>query len=112
MKLIDRITDNAFQNMTLTGNAGQSIKLSMRYMPSQQGWFMDVSYEGFRLYGVRVVASPNMLRAYRNKIPFGLLCTTKEGVDPYRINDFEAGYAKMYLMTADDVMEIEAAVYG
>ena len=112
MKLIDRITENALQTMILTGNAGQKIDLSMRYMPSQQGWFMDVVYGDFSVYGVRVVASPNMLRGFRNKIPFGLLCTTLQGVDPYRINDFATGYAKMYLMTADDVINIEGSVYG
>lgn len=111
MKLIDKITDSAIQTVTLIGNPNQSIELTLRYMPASQSWVMDVVYDDFSLYGVRVVANPNLLRQYKNKIPFGLLCTTAQPIDPYRINDFDTGYAKLYLMDADDVEEIETRVY-
>lgn len=111
MKLIDRITDDAIQTMILTGNSGQRINLSMRYMPSQQSWFMDVYYGSFAVFGVRVVASVNMLRNYKDIIPFGLACTTEQGVDPYRISDFSNQFAKMYLLNSDDVETFEEALF-
>lgn len=111
MKYIDRITDNPIQTMTLTGNARQRIKLTMRYMPSQQSWFMDVVYNDFRVYGLQVVANVNLLRNYQNIIPFGFVCTTEQQIDPYRLDDFLTGFAKLYLMNKQDVINIEEAFF-
>jgi len=111
MKIIDRITDSPIQTLTLTGNAGQRISLAMRYMPSQQGWFMDVLWNDFRVYGIRVVSSVNLLRGYQNIIPFGFVCTTEQPIDPYRLDDFLTGFAKLYLMNESDVFTIEEAFF-
>lgn len=111
MKYIDRITDSPIQTFNLTGNAGQRIRLTMRYMPSQQSWFMDVIYQNFSVYGLQVVSSVNMLRNYQNIIPFGFVCTTEQGIDPYRLDDFLTGFAKLYLMNEQDVINIEEAFF-
>lgn len=111
MKYIDRITNSPIQTMTLTGNQRQRINLTMRYMPSQQSWFMDVAYQDFSVYGLQVVASVNMLRNYKNVVPFGFVCTTEQQIDPYRLDDFLTGFAKMYLMNEQDVINIEEAFF-
>lgn len=111
MKIIDRLTNSPIQTLTLTGNTGQKIRLTVRYMPSQQSWFMDVNYNDFNLYGIRIVASVNLLRGYQNIIPFGFICTTESPIDPYSIDDFSSGFAKLYLMTPNDVITIEEAFF-
>lgn len=112
MRYIDRITDDARQQLLLNGNEGQIITLSLRFMPSQRIWVMDVVEGAFSLYGVNVVASPNLLQNYSNLIRFGFTCTTENGVDPYRITDFLDGTAKLFLMAPDDVLEVEGALYS
>ena len=108
MKYIDKISDSAIQTLFLTGNAGQRITLTLRFLPSQETWMMDVSdNNGFEVNGVRVVNSPNILRKYRNNIDFGINCVTANGLDPYFIDDFANQSAFLYLMDAEDVQETE-----
>ena len=113
MKYIDKISDAAYQQLFLTGNAGQRITLTLIYMPTQEAWFMNISDEtGFELNGVRVVNSPNILRKYRNNIDFGINCVTASGLDPYFIDDFNNQNAFLYLMDADDIAETEEFYYS
>jgi len=111
MKIIDRITDSALQTMILTGNANQKINVTLRFMPSQQGWFMDIRYNDFSVYGIHVVASVNLLQNYSNIIPFGFVCTTEQPIDPYRINAFKTQNAKLYLMNELDVKAFKEAFF-
>lgn len=111
MRYIDRITDTARQRLRLTGNEDQIVTMVLRYMPSQQAWYADFIYEEFSVYGVQVVASPNLLRGYKNKIPFGITVTTETGIDPYKIDDFLSGRAKMFLMNETDVSQFEEALF-
>lgn len=108
MRLIDRLTDAAYQQSILTGNPGQNITLTVRFLPSQQLWMADIVYNDFALYGIGLVNAYNLLRGYRNNIPFGLLLATDDGQDPYVLNAFSSGYAKLYLLDADEVALIEA----
>ena len=107
MNLIDRLTDAAIQTSILTGNPNQRITFSVRFLASQQLWVADILWNEFSLYGITLLNAPNVLRSYRNLIPFGLMCTTTDDQDPYTLDAFSSGYAKLYLLTADEVEAIE-----
>lgn len=107
MRLIDRLTDAAYQQSILTGNPGQRIILNTRFLPSQQLWVMDILYNDFIAYGLMILDGVNILRNYRNLIPFGIMCTTNDGQDPYTLDAFSTSYAKLYLLTADEVLAVE-----
>lgn len=112
MRLLDKLTDDARQETTLTGIPGLRITLTMRYLPTQQRWMMDVVWGDFELRGAMMTASPNMLRNFKNILPFGLACVSNDGLDPYFINDFASGRCKLYLLNADELESIETAVFS
>lgn len=107
MRLIDRLTNAAHQQSILTGNPGQRITLTVRFLASQQLWVADIVWNDFSAYGIGLVNALNLLRTYQNLIPFGLMCSTTDGQDPYTLDAFSTGYAKLYLLTADEVAGIE-----
>jgi len=107
MLFLNKITADAQQKFFLTGNVGQRIIMNLRYMPTQMLWLMDIEYNDFKTCGIAVTSSPNMLRNYKNLIPFGIACVTGDGLDPYYIDDFSSGRSAMYLLNAADVLEVE-----
>jgi hypothetical protein len=107
MRFLNKITNAPSQRFFLTGNPGQRIIMDLRYLPTQQLWLMDIEYENFTVKGIAVLSSPNLLRNYRNIIPFGIACLSSGGLDPYFIDDFTAGNAAMYLLDSADVAAVE-----
>lgn len=107
MRYINKLSNASYQKTFLTGNQGQRITLTVRYMPSQRLWLMDVLYDSFSAYGLVLVNGVNLLRNYKNLIPFGLACGTPDLLDPYNIGDFASGYARLYLLTNDEKNQIE-----
>lgn len=111
MRLINRITENAIQKIFLTGNGGERIEMTLRYMASQEAWIADFKQGSFVANGIRVTNAINFMRQFRNKIDFGISCDTLSGLDPYYPDDFIAGRAQLYLLSAADVLAIEEAFY-
>lgn len=111
MRYLNKISSQSQQQVYLTGNPGQRISLFMRYLPSQQFWMMDIGYNDFQANGLLVVTSPNLLRAFKNIIPFGLACTTVDGNDPYYIDDFSLQRASLYLLTQAEVEAMEEELF-
>ena len=112
MKYINKINSSAIQLFSLTGNAGQRIEMSLRYMPTQEAWFMGVALDGFTANGVRVVSSPNLLRKFRDIIPFGVSCASISGQDPRFIDDFSVQRASLFLMDEVDIIDNEDLFYS
>jgi hypothetical protein len=111
MKYINKLNANSFQTAFLTGNPGQRIRMDLRYLPTQEVWLADFELEDFIVNGIAVTKSPNILRNYKNIIPFGISCTTADGGDPRSLGDFEDQYAALYLLTQDEVLEIEEGLF-
>lgn len=107
MLYINKITSNAAQQINLTGLPGIQIVMTLQFMPRTAAWVMGVTYGSFSVQGIAVVSSLNLLRQFRNRIPFGISCIRADGLDPYQIDDFALQRANLYLLNADDVIEVE-----
>jgi hypothetical protein len=94
--------------MLLTGIPGLQINMTLQFMPRVQNWVMGLSYGEFSAQGIVVTTSLNMLRQFKNNIPFGISCVRDDGLDPFQINDFAERIANLYLLNSDDVAAIEA----
>lgn len=105
------ITDAPKQSSTFALDDGTKASITMEYRPQQLGWFCDISTDTFDVKGMRMVTFPNMLRQFRNQIPFGLAIVTKDTNDPLRQSDFATGYASLVLLNATDVDAVEAAQF-
>lgn len=107
MTQITGITTTAKQTLTLVlPNGGQS-QLYLEYMEGQQGWFYSISYGVWSATYRRLVVTANMLRAFRNIIPFGIGLMTSDGYEPLFINDFQNGRAQLFLLNQSDVATFE-----
>lgn len=111
MKPINKLTSEPFQRTFLTGNPGQRIVMDLRYNPTQQIWVADFTLGAFSVRGISVTASPNILRNYRNIIPFGIMVLTLDGQDPRGITDFQSEYCLMMLLSQEDVIFQEDNFY-
>ncbi len=108
MTLINAIGAQAGQQIDLILPDNSVITgFKMQYMDNNQGWFFSLTYKTFVINNMRVVVSPNILRAFRNVIPFGLALDTTDGYENLFINDFSNGRASLYLLDAADVQSVE-----
>ena len=111
MKYLNKITDQALQKVFIPNIEGKTATLQFRFLPTQNKWIMDVLYDGREINGIAVLCSANILRNYRNLIPFGFLCKTPDGLDPFFIDDFSSQRARLYLLSADEVAQIETDLF-
>ncbi len=112
MRFLNKITIAAYQQFFLTGDAGLNITMTLRFMPSQQMWVMDLAQGAFIANGIQIVAAPNLIRNFRNIIQFGMACLTTDGLDPFYIDDFSNQRVGLYLLTAAEVVQIERAYFS
>lgn len=111
MKLINKLNSDPIQRAYITGNPGQRIIMDIRFMPRMSLWVADFTLDDFSLKGITLLTSPNVLRSYKNIIPFGIACLTDDAEDPRNLNDFESGYASLYLLTQEEVEAIEVEYF-
>jgi hypothetical protein len=113
VKLIDSITKDPNQIVTIVLEDGSRITLTLVYKENQRGWFSSISYGTiFNVNNRRIVSSPNMLRAFRGIINFGLACVISDGYEPVFVDDFSTGRAKLYTLNQTDVDFVETTVIG
>lgn len=101
---------------------GTSVFLTFIYRPAIQRWTVDVSYPtlGFTANGLGLATHPNLLRLWRNLLPFGLQITTIDGTDPFLASDLDdsAGTARVTVNMLDstagqtDVQNVETQVFA
>lgn len=107
MLYINKLTTDPQQQIILTGLPGISVQMTLRFMPRISRWVMGLTYQDFELEGLCVTTTPNMLRQYRNRIPFGIMCISASGLDPFTVNDFASQASNLYLLDSADVTTIE-----
>lgn len=104
-RLIGNIGDEANQRHTIIFQDSE-IVLTLRYLAPVQQWFMDVEYDDFNLYGVKMtVGVPHMVSA-NQPFDFVVLDNSGEGIDPFRLVDFTDGRCSLYLLTPDEMFDI------
>jgi hypothetical protein len=113
MQLIQNITSQPLQEQTLILTTGSPLLLQLYYRPVQQGWFINtLTYLTFTLNGMRVTNQLNMLRQWKNILPFGLACISASNREPSLIADFSSGASNLYILSAAEVQEYEALLNG
>lgn len=111
MTQIDNLTDFANQQTVLILDDGNTAAVNFVFDAATERWVISVTYGTKVLNGIGLCCSPNILRQWKNVLPFGLACVTADQTDPFDINDFASGRVKMYLLTAADVEQVERDVF-
>src|SRR5574343_1958233 len=90
-----------------------TIDMQIEYKPLQYGWFINsLSYNDFTLTGLRITTNLNILYQYKNKLPFGILIQTVGNREPYLVSDFQTGACKMFILTAEELDQLENIYSG
>lgn len=111
MKLLNKISSAPRQQFKIIGDNGERIDFLIWYSPTQSMWMFNIAWQDFTLNGAVLTLSPNILRGYRNNIPFGIACVSDDGIDPAYIDDFETGRVQLFLLTQTEVQQIEGAMF-
>lgn len=111
MYRFNNLGNEAKQRIEKTLEDESIVTFTFEYKPNQLGWFFGFEYGEYNYQNIRLVTSYNILRAYREYLPFGLRCDTLDGEEPMDLNDFANGYATLYLLTQSDVEAIEGNYY-
>ena len=111
MKQITELTNDSKQLYTVIGENGEQIKFNLYYYATQESWYFDISYLTTTINGLKLTNFPNILRQWKNILPFGLACTVTDGFDPYYIDDFVNGRVSVFLLNSDDVTTVEQQVF-
>lgn len=109
---VDNITNFSNQALVLQLPDGTTVDVVLIYAAAAERWVMDISYGNTVVKGVGVCCFPNLLRPWKNILPFGLSCTSNNQTDPFTPNDFSNGRVNLFLLTAEEVVQIEEQVFG
>lgn len=112
IRVLNTLTDNAYQTVSFVTNKGEPVKLTLRYIPSQQSWFLDVESDSLTVYGLTLATFVNILDPYHNNISWGLYIWSKDGFDPYRIDDFASGRIRIAVIEDLENAVIEEFLNG
>lgn len=114
MQIITSLTSspNQFHQLVLENN--ETADIYLRYYPRMFSWFFDIAYKDKRVNNIKVVLHPNILRQFKNNIPFGLMFYTDNDspVEPFQITDFETGRVKLSILNKDEVAQIESEIFN
>lgn len=107
MQQINTLTNDADQLMIVPLADGSELQLEFIYRPAIQRWVVNVSHPLLELKGFNVCLGPNILRQWRNLVPFGLAITATDGLDPVDISDFVTGRVSVFILSAAEVQQVE-----
>ena len=112
MQQITTLSIDAKQNFKMILDDNTQVQFTFQYRPNQLGWFFDLVWGDIQKYGIRLTTAPNLLRGYKNILPFGLMVTTNDNDEPYSQDDFVSGYCNLYLLNPTDILAVEANYYA
>lgn len=109
---ITNLTNFADQVTQIQLSDGSVATMELIYQGAAERWIMNISYGSFVKNGLNVCTYPNVLRQWKNILPFGLMFATADQTDPFDINDFSTGRVSVFLLDSTDVASVESQIFG
>lgn len=109
---ITNLTNFADQVTILQLPDGSTATMELIYQGATERWIMNLTYGAQIFDGIGICTYPNILRQWKEVLPFGLAFTTVDQTDPVNLNDFSTGRVSLFLLTQADVATIESTVFG
>lgn len=110
MKQITTISDDPSQSLFINLDDGSVVTLTLNYRPAIQRWAFGFTYGTKGADGLLLSLHPNILRPFRNILPFGLAVISTDGVDPVLMKDFVNGRVSLHVLTAAEVADLEDTI--
>ena len=118
MTQLQNLTNYADQLVYLNMPDGTTATLELIYAATCQRWWANVVYAGTTINGLGLCTFPNLLRQWKNILPFGLAVDVADESDPFNINDFistqqyPGGRVTLFWLSPTDVQNAENTVFG
>lgn len=112
MILLKQITSKAYQNLSITTDEGFTFNFILKFLPTQNCWVCDIKYNDFEATNLFLNLNLNCIRRFKKLLPFGIMCLTDFRGDPQNIDDFSSGRAKLYILSAAEVLEQEKMYFN
>ena len=111
---IDNLTNNHNQATDIVLDDGSTVTFNLRFKETMSPafWILDVIYGDFEIHNLRLCAHANLLRQWKNVLPFGLAVISNDGLDPMDINDFINGRITLYVLDTTDIQTAETFIQG
>ena len=111
MTIIGGLTGQPKQQMTLQIADGTQASFYLEYREQQTGWFWDLTWGVHTINGNRLTTFPNILRQWKNILPFGISVLTSGNVEPLNQTDLVDGTATLLFLTDTDVQLVEESAF-
>lgn len=114
MQQLNNLSDDADQLLTVALVDGSLAVLEFIYRPTIQRWSLNISHPTLpgtgTINGFNVCLGPNILRQWKNLIPFGIAVTSTNGLDPLQSTDFKNGVVSVFILSAAEVAQVESDI--
>jgi len=115
MNLINTLTAAENQSLAFILADGSTINLNFVYKSAIERWSVNIAYKNFTANGIILSTHPNLLRVWRNVLPFGMAVVSTDRADPFKLDDFMSGRISVYILDSTsenvEVQDIEEAYF-
>jgi hypothetical protein len=114
MLQITSFTSDYKQTGNIALENGKTFSYFLQYIEMENAWYYDINYDNgaFVAKGRRLVCDFNILRMYKNIIPFGIMCISDDAGDPCLLDDLENGRVRLFVLNNTDIAELESTLYA
>jgi len=107
MKKITTLSSEGKQSFRFAIEGYDAVQVILEFKMNQNAWFYSILWGTFEVKNGRVVTGLNLLRQYRNIIPFGILVYHPENIDPITVYDWMSNGYEFYMMDESDIIAVE-----
>lgn len=112
MRQILEISNDPKQKFTLITDDNLAFDFKLEYSDQQGGWYFSLTYGILTINRSRLVTDPNILRQYKNVLPFGIGVMSDDGTEPFLIDDLSTSRVNLYILDQSEVQSLEQDFYN
>ena len=104
MKQIIEIADDYIQQLTIALENNETFNIQLNYDEQYKVWYiMNLTYKTVVLSAMRVCVNDNLLRQWKNLLPFGIRIEIVDFSEPYLLDDFLTQRVKFILLNSSEI---------
>ena len=81
--------------------------LTLEFKTNLNCWFYSITWGEFSIKNHQIVTGANILRQYKNRVPFGIMVATNNVLDPLTLECWVDGTAELYVLNTEDTAYVE-----
>jgi hypothetical protein len=111
MEIATSLTQYPNQIHTIPLANNETALIRLYYNARMQCWYFDLEYKEITINCIKVTIHPNILRQFRNILPFGICFLSDGYIEPFEIEAFSHGRVSMGILSEEEVTQVESEIY-